>query len=149
MPQSCPQDQFAHPDEGFHLGPQTFRPEDAPDYTSAKITILVCWGLCILDLYFIWWWFRRENAKKARVRAEPGYVKLRNQEYVLRIASMCFLQNLLEKLTLRCTGGWTSRIEKTPSSYMNYEPGLLRRLIGVDSCVLALWLGNLGTEKSG
>lgn len=73
----------AHADRVFSIGPQTFRPKDAPDYTPAKITILVCWGLCILDLYFILWWFRRENARKAQIRLEPGYEKLPNQEYVL------------------------------------------------------------------
>ncbi|WEW57873.1 Allantoate permease [Emydomyces testavorans] len=65
---------------GNIIGPQTFRPENAPDYTPAKITILVCWSLCIFDLYFMRWWFWRQNAKKARVRAEPGYVKLPDQE---------------------------------------------------------------------
>nr|KMM65664.1 membrane transporter [Coccidioides posadasii RMSCC 3488] len=67
---------------GNIIGPQTFRPEHAPDYVPAKITILTCWILCIFDLYFILWWYRRENAKKAQTRAQPGYIKLRNQEWL-------------------------------------------------------------------
>lgn len=62
-----------------HLGPQTFRPKDKPRYVPAEITIIVCWGLCLCDLIFIWWWCRRQN-KKAVVRAAPDYTKLENQE---------------------------------------------------------------------
>ena len=62
------------------IGPQTFRPKDAPRYKPAEITIIVCWGVCLIDLYFIWWYCQRQNKKKALVRAEPGYVKLENQE---------------------------------------------------------------------
>lgn len=65
---------------GNIIGPQTFRPKDAPRYEPAEITIIVCWGLCLLDLAFIWWYCRRQNAIKARIRQEPGYVKLENQE---------------------------------------------------------------------
>lgn len=77
-------------------GPQTFRPKDAPRYVPAEITIIVCWGACLLDLYFIWWWYRRQNAKKARIRASPEYVKLDNQEYVkLRIPTFDLLNFFL------------------------------------------------------
>ena len=64
------------------IGPQTFRPKDAPRYVPAEITILGCIGASFLDLAFIWWWYRRQNAKKAEIRARPGYEKLENQEYV-------------------------------------------------------------------
>ncbi|EEP75976.1 predicted protein [Uncinocarpus reesii 1704] len=57
---------------GNIIGPQTFRPEHAPDYVPAKITIMVCWALCILDCYFILWWYRRKNAEKARVVGSHG-----------------------------------------------------------------------------
>ncbi|KAL2005382.1 hypothetical protein VTN00DRAFT_2593 [Thermoascus crustaceus] len=67
---------------GNIIGPQTFRPKDAPRYVPAEITIIVCWGACLMDLYFIWWWYRRQNAKKARIRASPEYVKLENQEWL-------------------------------------------------------------------
>jgi ACS family allantoate permease-like MFS transporter len=66
---------------GNIIGPQVFRPEDAPRYVPAEITIIVCWGVCLLDLYFIWWWYRRQNANKAQARGKPGYVRLENQEY--------------------------------------------------------------------
>jgi MFS transporter, ACS family, allantoate permease len=67
---------------GNIIGPQTFRPQDAPRYVSAEITIIVCWGVCLLDLVFMYLWYRRQNALKAKTRAEPGYVKLENQEFL-------------------------------------------------------------------
>jgi MFS transporter, ACS family, allantoate permease len=65
---------------GNIIGPQTFRPSDAPRYIPACITIIACWGACLLDLYFIYWWCKRMNREKAAVRAEAGYIKLENQE---------------------------------------------------------------------
>lgn len=65
---------------GNIIGPQTFRPKDAPEYRPAEITIIVCWGVCLLDLAFIWWYCQYQNRLKASQRAEPGYVKVENQE---------------------------------------------------------------------
>jgi len=67
---------------GNIIGPQTFRPSDAPRYVPAEITIVVCWGLCLIDLLFIWWYCRYQNKKKADVRAHPTYMKLENQEWL-------------------------------------------------------------------
>jgi MFS transporter, ACS family, allantoate permease len=67
---------------GNIIGPQTFRPKDEPRYVPAEITILVCWGVCLLDLAFIYFYCRRQNKKKAQIRAQPGYVKLENQEFL-------------------------------------------------------------------
>lgn len=67
---------------GNIIGPQTFRPSDAPRYTPAEITIIVCWGCCLVDLYFIYWYCKRQNRKKMAVRAEPGYTTLANQEWL-------------------------------------------------------------------
>ncbi len=39
-------------------------------------------GVCLLDLFFIYWYCRRQNKKKAAIRAEPDYVKLENQEFL-------------------------------------------------------------------
>ncbi|KAF2436073.1 putative MFS allantoate transporter [Tothia fuscella] len=64
---------------GNIIGPQTFR---GPDYVPAEITIVVCWGACLVDLVFIWWYCRRQNGKKAEVRARDGYTKLENQEWL-------------------------------------------------------------------
>lgn len=64
---------------GNIIGPQTFSPKDAPRYVPAEITIIVCFALCICDLLFINWWCRRENRRKATIRASPGYVRLENQ----------------------------------------------------------------------
>jgi ACS family allantoate permease-like MFS transporter len=62
------------------LGPQTFRPTDAPRYVPAEITIIVCWGVCLGILAFIHLYCVRQNKKKAEIRAAPEYVKLENQE---------------------------------------------------------------------
>jgi len=67
---------------GNLIGPQTFRTQDAPGYVPAKITILVCWGLCLVDLAFIWWYCVRQNVKKQAVRNSPDYTKLENQEFL-------------------------------------------------------------------
>ena len=63
-------------------GPQTFRPKDAPRYVPAEITIICCWGACIIDLLFIFLYCKYQNKKKAAFRAQPGYVKLENQEWL-------------------------------------------------------------------
>ncbi|PON29927.1 major facilitator superfamily transporter [Trichoderma gamsii] len=67
---------------GNIIGPQTFRPKDAPEYRPGEITILVCWALCIVDLVFIWAYYRRQNAKKRLVRADPSYTRIENQEFL-------------------------------------------------------------------
>lgn len=67
---------------GNIIGPQTFRPKDQPRYIPAEITILVCWGVCVLDLGFIYWYYRRMNKKNEVVRAGPGYRKLDKQEFL-------------------------------------------------------------------
>ncbi|KAF1985772.1 MFS allantoate transporter-like protein [Aulographum hederae CBS 113979] len=64
---------------GNIIGPQTFRNDN---YVPAEITIIVCWGLVIFDMVFIWWYCRLQNTKKATFRAQPGYVKLENQEWL-------------------------------------------------------------------
>ena len=67
---------------GNIIGPQTFRPKDAPQYVPAEITILVCWFLCLLDFGFIYLYCKRQNRKKAAFRAQPGYTKVENQEWL-------------------------------------------------------------------
>jgi len=67
---------------GNIIGPQTFRPHDQPRYTHAEITILCCWGLCLIDMGFISWYYRRMNKKNEAIRAEPGYRKLDKQEFL-------------------------------------------------------------------
>ncbi|KAL2044096.1 hypothetical protein ABVK25_012472 [Lepraria finkii] len=67
---------------GNIIGPQTFRPSAAPRYIPAEITIIVCWCACFADLLFIWWYCRRQNAKKAAVRAGSGYRRVENQEWL-------------------------------------------------------------------
>lgn len=61
-------------------GPQTFAAHDAPRYVPAEIAIVVLWGITFLDLLLIYWYCKRENARKALLRIQPGYVVLPNQE---------------------------------------------------------------------
>ncbi|OQO04048.1 hypothetical protein B0A48_10691 [Cryoendolithus antarcticus] len=67
---------------GNIIGPQVFRPKDAPRYVPAEITIIACWAVCLVDMFFIYWYCRRQNSQKATLRAQPGYVKLENQEFL-------------------------------------------------------------------
>ncbi|KAI9720350.1 MAG: hypothetical protein M1828_005734 [Chrysothrix sp. TS-e1954] len=67
---------------GNIIGPQTFRASDAPEYRPAEIAIIVCFGVAMLDLAFIAWYCRRQNKKKAQVRAAPGYKKIKNIEFL-------------------------------------------------------------------
>ncbi|KAL8933976.1 MAG: hypothetical protein Q9216_006129 [Gyalolechia sp. 2 TL-2023] len=67
---------------GNIIGPQTFRPKDAPRYVPAEITIICCWAACLCDLLFIYWYCKHQNKKKAAIRAKPDYLKLENQEWL-------------------------------------------------------------------
>ena len=67
---------------GNIIGPQVFQAKDAPTYRPAEITIITCWAVAVIDLLYIWWHTRRLNIEKERIRAEPGYVKLENQEFL-------------------------------------------------------------------
>ncbi|KAJ5473567.1 hypothetical protein N7475_003133 [Penicillium sp. IBT 31633x] len=67
---------------GNIIGPQTFRPEHGPRYVPAEVTIIVCWGVCLVLLVGIWMWYRRENHKKILFTARPEYVRLENQEWL-------------------------------------------------------------------
>lgn len=53
---------------GNIIGPQTFRPKDAPRYVPAEITIIACWGVCLVDFGFIYWYCWTSNRKKAEYR---------------------------------------------------------------------------------
>ncbi|CAG8972763.1 hypothetical protein HYALB_00006855 [Hymenoscyphus albidus] len=67
---------------GNIIGPQTFRPKDAPRYVPAEITIICCLAVCILDLIFIHFYYVRMNKKNAARRLAPGYRKLDKQEFL-------------------------------------------------------------------
>ncbi|EPE03449.1 mfs allantoate [Ophiostoma piceae UAMH 11346] len=66
---------------GNIIGPQVFRNKDAPEYRPAEITILSLAGVCIANVLFIYWWWRRQNTIKAAKRAEPGYTRIDGQEF--------------------------------------------------------------------
>lgn len=67
---------------GNIIGPYTFTPQAAPRYVSAEITILVCYGLCLVLLLFIYGWYRWENSRKAKARASEHYVALENAAWM-------------------------------------------------------------------
>ncbi|ESZ89986.1 MFS allantoate transporter [Sclerotinia borealis F-4128] len=67
---------------GNIIGPQIFRPTDAPRYMPAEITIIVCYGVCAFDVAFISWYYNRMNKKNEAIRAAPGYRKLDKQEFL-------------------------------------------------------------------
>ncbi|KGO73857.1 Major facilitator superfamily domain, general substrate transporter [Penicillium italicum] len=67
---------------GNIIGPQTFRPKDAPRYVPAEVTIIVCWGVSLFLLVGVWIWYRRENQKKIFFTSRPEYVRLDNQEFL-------------------------------------------------------------------
>lgn len=95
---------------GNIIGPQTFNTKEAPRFRGAEITILgkcndnlffdnnlsawpwteiaddmrtaVCWGICLLLLGFIWWYYKLQNRRKAVIRAAPDYKKLENSEWL-------------------------------------------------------------------
>lgn len=67
---------------GNIIGPQTFRPKDAPRYVPAEIVILACYAVGLGIMLFIYFWCKSQNVKKARMRAQPGYQKLENQEFL-------------------------------------------------------------------
>lgn len=63
-------------------GPQTFRPQDAPRYVPAEITIIVCFAVATGIMLFIWWWYQHENKRKMAIQAQPDYVRMENQEWL-------------------------------------------------------------------
>ncbi|KAH3991030.1 hypothetical protein HBI56_235230 [Parastagonospora nodorum] len=67
---------------GNIIGPQTFRPKDAPRYVPAEITIIVSWSVCLGILAFIHCYCVWQNKKKAQIRAAPEYVHIPNQEWL-------------------------------------------------------------------
>lgn len=99
---------------GNIIGPQTFR---GTDYVPAEITIVVCQGLCLLDLGFIWWWCRRENTRKAALRAEPGYQKIENQvcSFPYSNQAVRYVFFLVFANLCRHRNGLISRIERISS----------------------------------
>ncbi|KZT57449.1 MFS allantoate transporter-like protein [Calocera cornea HHB12733] len=67
---------------GNLIGPQVFQAKDAPRYTPALITIVVCWIICIILLLVIWWVNVRENRRRDAFRDSPEYVHMKNQEFL-------------------------------------------------------------------
>jgi MFS transporter, ACS family, allantoate permease len=67
---------------GNIIGPQVFQAKDAPQYRPAEITIIVCYALSLVDVFLIYFWCRRQNAIKAKIRASPGYQKVEGQEFL-------------------------------------------------------------------
>jgi len=67
---------------GNIIGPQVFRPKDAPRYLPAEITIIVCYCVCGVECILIFFYYKWLNRKNAAIRALPGYKKLDKQEFL-------------------------------------------------------------------
>ncbi|KAB8346098.1 hypothetical protein FH972_023146 [Carpinus fangiana] len=67
---------------GNIIGPQVFRPKDAPRYVPAEIVIIVSWGTCLVTLACIYSYSKIQNSRKLKLRNSPGYVKLENQGFL-------------------------------------------------------------------
>ncbi|KAJ4346363.1 Allantoate permease [Didymosphaeria variabile] len=67
---------------GNIIGPQTFRPQDAPRYIPAEITIIVCYAICLVIMAFIHVYCVWQNKKKEKIRNAEGYIRLENQEWL-------------------------------------------------------------------
>ena len=65
---------------GNIIGPQTFQAKDAPQYIPAEITVIVCLGVTAFIQVYIWWYYKRQNAKKEKIRSDPAYEPLKNQQ---------------------------------------------------------------------
>ncbi|KAI1751670.1 major facilitator superfamily transporter allantoate [Xylaria castorea] len=67
---------------GNIIGPQVFRPGDAPAYHTAITVILVAFILAYLILISIYFLSRRRNIAKASIRMAPGYSKVEGLEFM-------------------------------------------------------------------
>ncbi|KAI1179163.1 major facilitator superfamily transporter allantoate [Nemania sp. FL0916] len=67
---------------GNIIGPQVFRPGDAPLYHNAITVVVVSFIVALLAQLSIYFWCRRQNAIKASIRAAPGYTKIDGQEFM-------------------------------------------------------------------
>ncbi|TRX95177.1 hypothetical protein FHL15_003869 [Xylaria flabelliformis] len=64
------------------IGPQVFRPGDAPAYHNAITVLLVTFIVAYFIMIFIYFWCRRQNIAKAAIRMAPGYSKIEGQEFM-------------------------------------------------------------------
>lgn len=67
---------------GNIIGPQAFQAKDAPKYTPALITIVVCWIISIVLLLVIWYVNHRANVRRDAFKSSPEYVHVKNQEFL-------------------------------------------------------------------
>ncbi|KAI0439111.1 major facilitator superfamily transporter allantoate [Xylaria telfairii] len=67
---------------GNIIGPQVFRPGDAPAYHTAITVVVIAQILAYLTMIFIYFWCKRQNLAKASIRTGPGYSKIEGQEFM-------------------------------------------------------------------
>ncbi|KAI0479661.1 major facilitator superfamily transporter allantoate [Xylaria cf. heliscus] len=67
---------------GNIIGPQVFRPSDAPSYHTAVTVVVVAFIVAYLIMIFTYFWCRRQNIAKASIRTAPGYSKIEGQEFM-------------------------------------------------------------------
>lgn len=58
---------------GNAIGPQIFQAKDAPNYTPAKITMVICFALCMADLLLLRFVAVKENKRREALLASGSY----------------------------------------------------------------------------
>lgn len=64
---------------GNLIGPQTFKSNEAPTYTSAKLAIVICGAIALFTLILIWIYYIYENRR--RDRSGVAEVQIENIEF--------------------------------------------------------------------
>jgi MFS transporter, ACS family, allantoate permease len=67
---------------GNLIGPQTFQAKDAPQYRPAEVTIIVCWGICLILLIVIRQINVHRNKVKGQICGAPDYVRTKDIEFL-------------------------------------------------------------------
>lgn len=67
---------------GNLIGPQIFQSNDSPQYPPAEITIIVCWGVCLILLVVIRQINVYRDNRKNKITNAPGYTKIENGEFL-------------------------------------------------------------------
>lgn len=55
---------------GNSIGPQVFRKTQEPRYFAAFAVHMGCYGILVLNIVFLRWWLKKENARKDSIQAE-------------------------------------------------------------------------------
>ncbi|KAK5113568.1 hypothetical protein LTR85_010796 [Meristemomyces frigidus] len=85
---------------GNLIGPQTFRSDQAPEYTGGVIAMIVCYCLCILLVLIYWAFCAFENRRRDKLYGKPGHI---NEDSVQELAESFEDQTDMEQKAFRYT----------------------------------------------